>query len=97
MKNTKQINVRDFQHNLSMYMGMAELAPLSITKNGIEKAVLVNPKKYSIKKKSKKPTAGPESIMGSAFIGMYKNRKDWKNKSNAKISKELREKAWYGK
>ena len=95
MENHKEISVRDLQHNLSMYLEMAKLYPISITKNGKNKAILIDPYFYEYKKK-RRQTKSKNNLMEAEFIGMYENRKGWKNKSAFEISEELR-KAWYGK
>lgn len=96
-KRKKTASVRDVQHNLSSYLDLAKNTPVIITKYGKETAVLVNPEKYEIKKKGTYKSMSAEDIMNDGFIGMYKNKKDWKGKSTAEIVKDLRKRAWYGK
>jgi len=96
MENRKEISVRDLQHNLSMYLEMAKLYPISITKNGKNKAVLIDPYFYEYKKKRAQKKSN-DNLMDSEFVGMYENRKDWKNRSSLEISEDLRKKSWYGK
>ena len=96
MTNTRKVSTRELQHNLSNYLEIARHKPIIITKYGREKAIMVNPDEFKIiKLKSKKKKA--KNIMSSPFIGFYKNRKDWQNKSSVEIGNEIRVKAWYGR
>ncbi|MBI4130829.1 type II toxin-antitoxin system Phd/YefM family antitoxin [Candidatus Roizmanbacteria bacterium] len=88
----KQVNVRELQHNLTKYLELSKAHPVLVTKYGRNEVLLINPEEYEVIEKLKKK----KDIMSSQFIGMYKNRKDWKNKSSQKIARNLREKAWYG-
>ena len=92
----RKISVRQLQHNLSDYLELAKIGPLTITKYGKEEVVMVNPKKFKITKmvSDKKPK---EDIMASTFIGMYKNKKEWRGKSSIDIAENLKNRAWYGK
>ena len=96
MKNIEKISVRDLQHKLSSYLEVAKIKPLLVTKHGKDEVVLVNPKQYKIvKTKTKKKTT--KDIMASPFIGMYKNKREWKGKPSVEIAEELRKKVGYGK
>lgn len=96
MQDIKSVNIRDFQHNLSMYLDLVKLKPLVVTRKGVTEAVFIDPSRYEFKEKTTKDGQEKQGIMKSAFIGMYKNRKDWKAKSNSEISNNLRRRAWYG-
>ena len=96
-KRKKTVSVRDIQHNLSSYLDLAKNTPVIITKYGKETAVLVNPEKYEIKRKETYKAIRVKDIMNDEFIGIHKDRGDWKVKSSAEIANDLREKAWYGK
>ncbi len=96
MKIIDKVSVRELQHKLTNYLEIAKIKPLLVTKHGRDEVVMLNPKQYKlVKNKAKKNNL--VNIMSSPFIGMYKERKAWKNKSSVKIAQELREKAWYGK
>lgn len=79
-----------------MYLDLVKLKPLVITRNGVEEAVFIDPASYEYKKKSKKSVRKSQDMMDSAFIGMHKNRKGWKTKTNAAIAGKLRGNAWSG-
>lgn len=36
-------------------------------------------------------------LLSLKFIGLYKNRKDWRDKTSFQIARKLRREAWYGK
>ena len=56
---------------------------------------MINPKQYKIAKiKSKRKKS--QNIMLSPFIGVNKNKKEWKIKSAIDIANDLRKNAWYG-
>ena len=95
-KQPKQINVRTLQHNLSLYMTMAKAGPILITKGGKEEIMLINPKDFNVSKKSPKKN-NVDDLAGHKFIGMHKNKLEWKNKPSFEIARELRERAWYGR
>jgi len=95
MSDVEKVSVRELQHKLSNYLELAKVKPLLVTKHGKDEVILVNPKQYKIvKTKTKKKTV--KDIMVSPFIGMYKNKREWKGKSSVEIANELRKKAWYG-
>lgn len=96
MTELTKVSVRELQHKLAEYLEIAKVKPLLVTKHGKDSVILANPKNYKIVKTNEKKN-NLENIMSHPFIGMHKNRKDWKNKSTAKIAEELRYKAWYGK
>jgi len=96
MSDPTKVSVRELQHKLSDYLELAKVKPLLVTKNGKDTAIIANPDKYKIVKTRPKKRS-LDNIMSHPFIGLHKNRKDWKNKSAAKIAEELRNKAWYGK
>ena len=95
MSDVEKVSVRELQHKLSNYLELAKVKPLLVTKHGKDEVILVNPKQYKIvKTKTKKKTV--KDILASPFIGMYKNKREWKGKSSVEIANELRKKAWYG-
>jgi hypothetical protein len=96
MNTPREVSVRELQHNLASYLNLAKIAPLSITKYGKNEVIIVNPKDYVITKK-KAIKQVKKDLMNSPFIGMHKNRKDWKGKTSVEIASKLRSDAWYGK
>jgi len=92
----RKVSVRELQHNLASYLELAKVAPISITKHGKDEVIMINPEKYKVTKKvsAKK---GKVDIMSLPFVGMHKNRKDWKGKSTVEIAEDLRHRATYGK
>lgn len=96
MKKTKHVSLRDFHHNLSMYLGMSKINPIYITKNGKEQVVIIDPDTYEYKKRRVKKSSLDKRDAISDFIGMYKNRKDWEGKSSSTIAAKLRKDSWYG-
>lgn len=96
MIKVKKVNIREFQHNLSAYVALLKAGPLIITRNGKESAILADPNVYELKEKIATSKKKGIDVMSLAFFGMYKNRKDWNNKSPVKITDALRKKAWYG-
>ena len=96
MKIIEKVSIRELQHNFSNYLEIAKIKPLLVTKHGRDEIVLVNPNQYKIvKNKTIKKTS--EDIMASPFIGVHKNKKEWKGKTSVEIANELRRQAWYGK
>lgn len=87
----KSISVKDTRENLSEILELVAGGNHSfiITKFGKPKAQIVPVQKKPSKKKS--------FNTDSDFVGMHKNRPDWKNKSSSQISSELRSLAWAGK
>ncbi|KKU31180.1 MAG: hypothetical protein UX44_C0007G0004 [candidate division WWE3 bacterium GW2011_GWA1_46_21] len=95
MKDTKikKVAMRDLQHNLTMYVEMAKVAPVVVTKHGKEAVLMINPVKYHYMEKKNKPYRTKDA----KFIGMYKDRKDWEGLSNSDVANKLRGASWYGK
>lgn len=91
-----QTSVRDFQHNLSKYIDLAQVRPVSVTKYGKRVVLLVNPQKYQVVEKPKIKSSSTQ-LMQSAFVGMHKNKKEWAGKTNLQIVDQMRKAAWYGK
>jgi len=79
-----------------MYLDLVKLKPISITRNGVEEAVLINPTLFKFKKVPQLSNGKPRDIMKAKFVGMYKNRRNWRGKSNSEVANGLRERAWYG-
>lgn len=96
MRKLKKVSVRDLQHNLAAYLDMASQSPIEVTKNGTPKAVILDLENFTYKKRSLKTKPKTKNILNSKFIGMHKERPDWKEKSNSEATEELRKKAWYG-
>ena len=96
MSEIKKVSVRELQHNLADYLEIAKVQPLLITKYGREEILLINSDQYKISKtKVKKKKVG--NIMTSQFIGMHRDKVDWRSKTAAEIVRELRKEAWYGR
>ena len=96
MNDLIKVTVRELQHKLSDYLEIAKVKPILVTKNGKNAAIVVNPNNFKIvEMKEKKKSL--DDIMSLPFIGMHKNKKEWKGKSTNQITAELRRKAWYGK
>ena len=93
----KTITSREFQHNVSFYLQLAQTQPIEITKHGQSTALLIHPEQEYKPKKTAKKTKPKIDILNSPVRGMYKDREDWKGKSTIQIARELREKAWYGR
>ena len=87
----KKVSSREFQHNISKYITLSKVTPILLTKHGESEAMIVNPKHYT----KQNNTNTKNNIMNSDFIGMHSV--EYKNKPSTQISKNLREKAWYGK
>ena len=87
----KSITVKDTRINLSEIIELVAGGNHSfvITKFGKPKAQIIP--------LSQKPMSVTKPHIMSQFIGMHKNRLDWKNKSNKQISQELRKSTWVGK
>lgn len=97
-KPKKSASVREVQHNFAQYLDYAKNTPVTITKYGEDTAVLVNPEKYNVIRKQKtRESVDLEGILNSGFIGMYKDREDWKGRDPVKIARELNEKSLHGK
>lgn len=92
MTSIKQVSVRELQHNLADYLELAQEIPLSITKYGKDKVLIINPDDYDLE--PKKNNLKKVDLLDSPFIGM--KSKEYKNKSSIKIAEELRNKAWQG-
>jgi prevent-host-death family protein len=81
--------MRDFTHNTSYYVDMAQTQPVMITKHGVEVAALVPP---SVVKKTPKPKT--KSLADLAFFKDFVEPEEWKGQSSADIADELRRRAW---
>ena len=92
MEYTK-VSSREFQHNFSKYISLSKTNPIVVTWHGRNEVMLIDPIKFDVSIKLKKT----KDIMNSKFIGMYKNDKNLKGKTTAKIADNLRKVAWYGK
>ena len=91
--NIKKITVRNLQHNLATYLEMAKATPIIVTKHRKDAILMVNPIKYDYLEQK---TRGYR-VKDTDFIGMYKDRKDWKRLSNSEVANKLRDDSWYGK
>lgn len=94
-----KINIREFQHNVTTYLELAKTVPITITKYGVDEAVIVNTDFFKLIKKNKTKEKGQKmvNLMNLEFVGLHKNRKDWKDKTSMQIAKKLRKEAWHGK
>ncbi|HLB51401.1 MAG TPA: hypothetical protein VJL30_00610 [Patescibacteria group bacterium] len=95
MKNDKikKVTVRALQHNLAAYLEMAKADPIVVTKHGNDEVLMINPVKYHYTEKTNKPYR----VKDTKFVGMYKDREDWKGLSNSDVTNKLRNDSWYGK
>ena len=96
MDNYRKVSVRELAHNLSEFLELAKSIPIIVTKYGSEKVVMIDPSKFEITKK-KNGIKTKKDLSSFKFIGMHKDRKDWKGKKSSDIANKLRSSAWYGK
>lgn len=96
MTTTKHISVRQLQHNLADYLALAHTTPLSITKHGQPKVIMLNPQDFDIIKK-KQSKNNPKNLIQLPFVGMHKHKKSWENKKSQEIAQTQKHNAWYGK